>query len=116
MASPLKPATCETKGRHDPCIVRRAGPDVEAVTASALADAILAEWRAAQKDFDPTNAPEWVKEDMAMMDLLMEAFELRIKGEHHLLMAKVGPRYRALWLKQNRRGGLESSLLQLFSK
>ena len=90
--------------------------DGKGVLSKECAEAILAEWRAAQKDFDPTNAPEWVKEDMAMMDLLMEAFELRIKGEHHLLMAKVGPRYRALWLKQNRRGGLESSLLQLFSK
>lgn len=36
-------ATCETKGRHDPCIVRRAVPVVESVTAFALADAILAD-------------------------------------------------------------------------
>ncbi len=36
-------ATCETKGRHDPCIVRRALPVVEAAAAFALADAILAD-------------------------------------------------------------------------
>ena len=39
----MKPATCETKGRHDPCIVRRAVPVVEAVAAYVLADAILAD-------------------------------------------------------------------------
>lgn len=36
-------ALCETKGRHDPCIVRRAAPVVESVAAFALADAILAD-------------------------------------------------------------------------
>ncbi len=36
-------AVCAMKGRHDPCIVRRAVPVVEAVAAFALADAILAD-------------------------------------------------------------------------
>lgn len=36
-------ATCELKGRHDPCIVRRAVPVVEAATGFALADALIAE-------------------------------------------------------------------------
>ncbi len=36
-------ATCEMKGRHDPCIVLRAVPVVEAAAAFAIADAILAE-------------------------------------------------------------------------
>ncbi len=39
----MTPAVCAMKGRHDPCIVRRAVPVVEAVTAFALADAILAD-------------------------------------------------------------------------
>ncbi len=39
----MTPAVCEMKGRHDPCIVRRAVPVVEAVAAFALADAILAD-------------------------------------------------------------------------
>ena len=39
----LKPAKLAIKGRHDPCIVRRAVPVVEAVAAFALADAILAD-------------------------------------------------------------------------
>ena len=38
-----QPATLAMKGRHDPCIVRRAVPVVEAVAAFALADAILAD-------------------------------------------------------------------------
>ncbi|MGN0854820.1 MAG: chorismate synthase [Kiritimatiellia bacterium] len=39
----MQPADCVVKGRHDPCIVRRAVPVVEAVTAFALADRLLAE-------------------------------------------------------------------------
>ncbi len=39
----MTPAVCEMKGRHDPCIVRRAVPVVEAVAAFVLADAILAD-------------------------------------------------------------------------
>lgn len=39
----LAPARLAMKGRHDPCIVRRARPVVEAVAAFVLLDAILAE-------------------------------------------------------------------------
>lgn len=39
----MQPAECAMKGRHDPCIVRRALPVVEAVTAFAIADQILAD-------------------------------------------------------------------------
>ena len=39
----MTPATLAMKGRHDPCIVRRAVPVVEASVALALADAILAD-------------------------------------------------------------------------
>ncbi len=37
----MKPAKLSMKGRHDPCIVRRAVPVVEAVTAIAVMDALL---------------------------------------------------------------------------
>ena len=80
------------------------------------AEAILAAWRAAQAKADFTHAPEWVREDFATMDLLLEAFEHRVRGRHAELMALVGPRYRELWLKQNRRGGLEESLVRNFSR
>lgn len=39
----MQPAVCESKGRHDPCIVRRAVPVVEAVAAYVMMDAILAD-------------------------------------------------------------------------
>jgi len=39
----MKQAECVMKGRHDPCIVRRALPVVEAATAFAVLDAILAD-------------------------------------------------------------------------
>ena len=39
----MKPAKLSMKGRHDPCIVRRAVPVVEAATAFAVMDAILAD-------------------------------------------------------------------------
>jgi chorismate synthase len=37
----MKPAKLETKGRHDPCVVPRAVPIVEACVACVLADAML---------------------------------------------------------------------------
>ena len=37
-----EPATLEIHGRHDPCIVPRALPVVEAVTALVVLDALLA--------------------------------------------------------------------------
>lgn len=39
----MRPAPLSMKGRHDPCIVRRAVPVVEALTAFSIADAILAD-------------------------------------------------------------------------
>ncbi|MGN0887672.1 MAG: chorismate synthase [Kiritimatiellia bacterium] len=39
----MRPAPLAMKGRHDPCIVRRAVPVVEALTAFSIADAILAD-------------------------------------------------------------------------
>ena len=39
----MKPAVLTMKGRHDPCIVRRSVPVVEAVSALVLADVVLAD-------------------------------------------------------------------------
>lgn len=39
----MKPAKLAMKGRHDPCIVRRAVPVVEALAGFAIADALLAD-------------------------------------------------------------------------
>ena len=37
----MQPAVCAMKGRHDPCIVRRAVPVVEAMAAFAIADLLI---------------------------------------------------------------------------
>ena len=60
----MKPAECVMKGRHDPCIVRRALPVVEAVTAFAVMDAILAD-EAAHPRICLTLTGKTLAEDMA---------------------------------------------------
>ncbi len=60
-------ATCEIKGRHDPCIVRRAVPVVEAATGFALADALLTE----EKQHPPiclTLTGKTIKENLAQYE------------------------------------------------
>lgn len=77
----------------------------------------LANIRRAQSLRDLGGAPEWVKDDCALLDLLAEALETRIRepGKKNFA-ALYEPRYRAIWLKYNRPGGLSSSLNQLFSQ
>ena len=55
--------------------------------------------------------------DFAMLDLLYRAVEMRIKepGKANF-QACFEPEYRRLWLKQNRIGGLASSIMQLFGR
>ncbi len=60
----LTPAVCEMKGRHDPCIVRRAVPVVEAVAAFVLADALLAD-EAARPRVCLTLTGNTLEEDLA---------------------------------------------------
>lgn len=80
-------------------------------------EAALANLRRARELSDLNGAPEWVKDDFALLDLLAEALESRIRepGKKNF-MAKFEPRYRALWLKYNRVGGLSSSVEQLFGR
>lgn len=63
------------------------------------------------------GAPKWVKDDCELLNLLAEALETRIKepGKKNF-MAVFEPRYRELWLKYNRPGGLSSSIEQLFGR
>ena len=60
----MEPADCVMKGRHDPCIVRRALPVVEAATAFAVMDAILAD-EAAHPRICLTLTGKTLAEDMA---------------------------------------------------
>ena len=86
------------------------------VTDETLA-AALEQWRLAENLFDPSGAPEWVKDDFLMLDLLYRAVEMRIKqpGKANF-RALFEPEYRRLWLRQNRAGGLDLSLVTVFGR
>ena len=80
-------------------------------------EAALKQWRYAKSLLDLGSAPEWVKDDFAVLDLLYRAVELRIRepGKKNF-QAVFEPEYRRLWLKQNRVGGLAASLQGLFGQ
>ena len=59
----MKPAKLSMKGRHDPCIVRRALPVIEAVTAFAVLDALLAA-EAERSDICLTLTGKTLEEDI----------------------------------------------------
>ena len=88
----------------------------EGVTDASLA-AALEQWRLAESLFDPAGAPEWVVDDFLMLDLLYRAVEMRIKepGKANF-RASFEPEYRRLWLRQNRVGGLDLSLVSIFGR
>ena len=89
----------------------RRRPDVTDETLAAA----LAQARYAKSLADLAGAPEWVRDDFAMLDLLAHAVEVRIVDPARPnLRAQFEPEYRRLWLKQNRLGGLGESLNQLF--
>lgn len=73
--------------------------------------------RYAQGLFDPAGAPEWVRDDFALLELLSRAVALRISepGKKNF-RAMFEPEYRRLWLKSNRPGGLERSLNEIFRR
>ena len=79
--------------------------------------AALEQWHSAEGLFDPSGAPEWVKDDFLMLDLLYRAVEMRIKqpGKANF-RASFEPEYRRLWLRQNRVGGLDLSLVSVFGR
>ena len=79
--------------------------------------AALAAWDAARAKADLARAPKWVKDDFAMLDLLREAVGERVKDKGNpSFRAMFEPRYRELWLRANRLGGLQSSIEQLFGR
>ena len=59
----MKPAKLSMKGRHDPCIVRRALPVIEAATAFAVMDALLAA-EAERSDICLTLTGKTLEEDI----------------------------------------------------
>ena len=80
----------------------------------AALGAVFAEYEAAKKGLDLTGAPAWVSDGFATIDLLMETLRLRWAGEHDRIAREIPPRYRELWLRHNRPGGLDESVKQNF--
>lgn len=69
----------------------------------------------AAKLADLKSAPVWVREDFDMLDLLYRAVAMRFsEPDVKNFRAHFEPEYRALWLRQNRSGGLSESLTALF--
>ena len=80
-------------------------------------EAAFAEWRRAKTLLDLDGAPDWVKDDFALLDLLYRAVEVKTKDPRKPnFRAMFEPEYRRLWLKQNRLGGLKDSLVWLFGR
>ena len=77
--------------------------------------AVFAEWRAARATLSLENAPDWVRDGFATMDLVLGAAELRWKGEHERVAAEIPSKFRELWLRYSRPGGLEDSVRKNFS-
>lgn len=76
----MTPAKLAMKGRHDPCIARRAVPVVEAVTAFAIMDAILAD-EAAHPRICLTLTGKTLDEDVAQYEsqrYFTDMVELRV--------------------------------------
>ncbi|MBR0241673.1 MAG: chorismate synthase, partial [Kiritimatiellae bacterium] len=83
----MKPAKLSMKGRHDPCIVRRAVPVIEAVTGFAVMDALLAS-EAERSEICLTLTGKTLAEDIAQyrsQRYFTDMVELRVdllkKGE-----------------------------------
>jgi len=77
--------------------------------------AAFEEWGRAKSLLDLDGAPEWVKDDFALLDLLARAVKTRLdEPEKPNFRAMFEPEYRRLWLRQNRLGGLKDSLAILF--
>lgn len=72
--------------------------------------AILTARRAADAKLDLTGAPDWVRDDFRLMGMFIDAFALRAKGDHARVVREMPGPYAELWLRQNRPGGLETSI------
>ena len=83
---------------------------------NARIDAAFDYGRQALAKIDVSSAPPWVKDECELLALILEATELSWKREYDLIATDVADRYRELWLRQNRPGGLEDSVRTLFTR
>ena len=93
-------------------VLRHRGRDrwlPKGVTDETIA-AVAAERRAAKAKLDLTGAPDWVVDDFRLLELFLDAFDCRVKGDCDRIARELTGPYAELWLRQNRPGGLETSL------
>lgn len=79
-------------------------------------DASVVELRAAAKLRDLAGAPDWVKDDVALLDLLVDYLGRRVAGEKGPLGDRYREEYVTLWNRQNLPGGAEESVGEVFGK
>lgn len=63
---------------------------------------------------DLAGAPDWVRDETALLDLLIDFVGRRIAGDKSSLVEHYRKRYTELWNRQNRPGGVEESLQKVF--
>jgi hypothetical protein len=103
------------KGRKFGEIPETRSPEKRGVSKERMRK-VFADWEKAFSYADLGGAPEWVKDDFQHLRLLKEALELRVAGEHKKVVDEIRPRYKKLWLKYYRPGGLEDSMNQNLSE
>ena len=85
----------------------------EGVTDESIA-AALAQLELAKSLLNLDGAPDWVREDFALLDLLARAVKVKLAWPDNNnwkgFRERFEDEYRRLWLLQNRPGGLEESL------
>ena len=71
---------------------------------------MMAEERAALACADLSRAPEWLRDDFTVIDLLFKAFACRFNGEDARVKAEFAPVFADCWLRQNRPNRLSVTL------
>ena len=64
---------------------------------------------------DLSGAPQWVRDDVELLDLLVDFTARRINGDKSSLVEHYRERYTRLWNAQNRPGGVEESMRKVFA-
>ena len=108
-----------SRGRNDNatemCYALRDGRNYKRAVAKGVTDDTLAAAKAqhekAKALFISAEAPQWIQDDFALLDLVCRASEVRaMKPDTVNFRAMFEPEYRRLWLTNSRPGGLEESL------
>jgi len=73
-------------------------------------DRLMAKERAALAETDLANAPEWVRDDFTVIDLLFQSFACRFRGEDRRVKDEFAPVFSNCWMRQSRPGRLRVTL------